>query len=107
MQPGAVVSVVAKRHGLCREQVYEWRRQALAANGGSVARPKRPGSTSNAVAVLPAFAPVVMATPAKPPAGSGASLVEIAVGDVIIRVKGVVDVGSLVAVLNAVRRASL
>jgi hypothetical protein len=63
---------------------------------------------SKAVEVLPAFAPVVMATPAMPlqPTVSEASLVEIAIGDVSLRVKGVVDIEGLVAVLTAIRRVS-
>jgi hypothetical protein len=57
---------------------------------------------------LPAFAPVVMTTPAIPlqPTASEASPVEIAIGGVSVRVSGVVDVEGLVAVLNAVRRTS-
>jgi hypothetical protein len=49
-----------------------------------------------------------MATPAIPPqpTASEASLVEIAIGGVSVRVRGVVEVEGLVAVLNAVRRAS-
>lgn len=115
LKPGAVVSEVAQRHGLTRWQLYDWRRKARAATGGSASegpakpdRPKRNGSTSRAGEVLPAFAPVVMATPALPlqPAASEGSLVEIAIGGVSVRVRGVVDVEGLVAVLNAVRRAS-
>jgi transposase len=108
-KPGAVVSEVAQRHGLTRWQLYDWRRKARAAAGQTrQARPERNGSMSKAVAVLPAFAPVVMATPAMPlqPAASEASPMEIAIGDVSVRVKGVVDVEGLVAVLNAVRRTS-
>ncbi len=115
LKPGAVVSEVAQRHGLTRWQLYDWRRKARAATGSSAtpgdqtrpARPKPNGSMSKAVEV-PAFAPVVTATLAMPlqPAASEASLVEIAIGDVSMRVRGVVDVESLVAVLNAVRRAS-
>jgi hypothetical protein len=40
------------------------------------------------------------------PTASEASLMEIAIGGVSVRVRGVVDVEGLVAVLNAVRRAS-
>jgi hypothetical protein len=49
-----------------------------------------------------------MATPAIPLqlTAPEASLVEIAIGGVSVRVRGVVDVEGLVAVLNAVRRAS-
>jgi transposase len=109
LEPGALLSEVAQRHGLTRWQLYEWRRKARAA--GDQARPaqsKRNGSTSKPVEALPAFAPVVMATPAIPPqpTASEASLVEIAIGGVSVRVRGVVEVEGLVAVLNAVRRAS-
>jgi transposase len=109
LEPGAVVSEVAQRHGLTRWQLYEWRRKARAAGDQArPARPKRNGSTSKPVEGLPAFAPVVMATPAIPPqpTASEASLVEIAIGGVSVRVRGVVEVEGLVAVLNAVRRAS-
>ncbi|MBO0758248.1 MAG: transposase [Bradyrhizobiaceae bacterium] len=116
LKPGAVVSEVAQRHGLTRWQLYDWRRKVLAATAKGTgpgdqarpARPKRNGSVSKAVEALPAFAPVVMATPAIPlqPTIPEASLVEIAIGGVSVRVRGVVDVEGLVAVLNAVRRAS-
>ena len=109
LEPGAVVSEVAQRHGLTRWQLYEWRRKARAAGDrASPARPKRNGSTSKPVEPLPAFAPVVMAAPAMPlqPTASEGSLVEIAIGGVSVRVRGVVNVEGLVAVLNAVRRAS-
>jgi transposase len=109
LEPGAVVSEVAQRHGLTRSQLYDWRRKARAAGDQArPARPKRNGSTSKPVEALPAFAPVVMATPAIPPqpTASEASLVEIAIGGVSVRVRGVVEVEGLVAVLNAVRRAS-
>ena len=109
LEPGAVVSEVAQRHGLTRWQLYDWRRKARAAGDQArPARPKRNGSTSKPVEALPAFAPVVMATPAIPPqpTASEASLVEIAIGGVSVRVRGVVEVEGLVAVLNAVRRAS-
>jgi transposase len=116
LNPGAVVSEVAQRHGLTRWQLYDWRRKARAASDkGTVpgdqarpARPKRNGSTSKAVDVLPEFAPVVMAAPAMPPQPTACegSLVEIAIGGVSVRVRGLVEVEGLVAVLNAVRRAS-
>ena len=116
LKPGAVVSEVAQRYGLNRSQLYEWRRKARAALGSRAepgdqakpARSKRNGSMSKAVEVLPAFAPVVMATPAIPlqPTISEASAVEIAIGGVSVHVRGVVDVEGLVVVLNAIRRTS-
>ena len=115
LKPGAVVSEVAQRHGLTRWQLYDWRRKVRAATSGSAvpdgharpARSKRNGSTSSAGEVLPAFAPVVMATSAtQQPTASEGSMVEIAIGGVSVRVRGVVDIEGLVAVLNAIRRAS-
>jgi transposase len=106
LEPGAVAWKVAERHGLTRWQLYDWRRKVRAAAGGT--RPKRNGSTSKVVDVLPEFAPVVMAAPAMPPqpTASEASTMEIAIGDASVRVRGVVDVEGLVAVLSAVRRVS-
>jgi transposase len=109
LEPGAVVSEVAQRHGLTRWQLYDWRRKARAAGDQArSSRPKRNGSTSKPVEALPAFAPVVMATPATSLqlTAPEASLVEIAICGVSVRVRGVVDAEGLVAVLNAIRRAS-
>jgi transposase len=116
LKPGAVVSEVEQRHRLTRSQLYDWRRKARVATDKDAvsvdqakpARPKRDGSRSNVIETLPAFAPVVMATPAMPPqpTASEANLVEIAIGGVSVRVRGVVDADGLVAVLNAIRRAS-
>ena len=65
-------------------------------------------SDSRPAADPPAFALVVMTSPAAPlrPAVSAASLVEIAIGEVSMRISGAVDAEVLVAVLRAVRRAS-
>jgi transposase len=112
-EPGANVSEVARRYGLNPGQLFGWRRKARAVTGTGAAddqatpvRRKRNGSMSKVAAALPAFAPVVMATPAIEPTASEGSLVEIAIGGVSVRVRGVVEVEGLVAVLNAVRRVS-
>jgi hypothetical protein len=49
-----------------------------------------------------------MTSPAAPlrPAESATSVVEIVIGEVSVRISGAVDLEALVAVLNAVRRAS-
>jgi transposase len=108
LEPDAVVSEVARRHRLTRGQLYDWRRKARAA--GDQARParaKRNGSTSKAAEAMPGFVPVVITAPAMlQPTASEGGLVEIAIGGVSVRVRGVVDVEGLVAVLNAVRRTS-
>ncbi len=123
LKPGANVSELARRHGLSPGQLFGWRRKARAVSGASAALPgearrvrlrrngprpagKRPAGKP--AADPPAFAPVVMATPAVPlrPPASATSVVEIAIGEVSVRVSGAVDAEALVAVLNAVRRVS-
>jgi transposase len=106
LEPGAVARKVAERHGLTRFQLYDWRRKALAAAGNQAQSTKRNGSASATVDVVPAFAPVVMATTAIPQQPTASHLMEIAIGDVSVRVGGAVDVEGLVAVLNAIRRTS-
>ena len=118
LKTGTNVSEVARRHGLRPRQLYKWRRRAGAVIGRSAAPvdqarpvglrcigPKSGGKTAKAP---PAFAPIVMAPPAVPlrPTASETSLVEIAIGEVSVRVRGVVDVEAIVAVLSAVRRVS-
>lgn len=109
MKPGAVVTEVAGRHGLHPGQLYGWRRKARAASPDDEIKrsvgTRRKGSKA---APVPTFAPVVVAAPtiAPRPSSPETSQVEIAIGDVSVRVRGAVDVGGLVAVLNAVRRSS-
>lgn len=136
LKPSANVSEVARRHGLSPQQLFGWRRQAreplnesereavdnvpagLAAPDPwrcphpSSGRAKPRGSPGPE----PAFAPVVIASatsspaPAAPPSPPADTvmrgLIEIAIGDAIVRVRGQIETGLLIAVLRAVRRAS-
>jgi transposase len=114
LKPGASVSEVARRHGLNPGQLSGWRRKARSVIGRTSALPGKAGPVRQRsegprpAADPPAFAPVVMTSPAAPlrPAVSAASLVEIAIGEVSVRISGAVDAEALVAVLRAVRRAS-
>jgi transposase len=118
LKPGATVLEVARRHGLRPHQLYRWRRKARAVINKSAApvdqarpvglRRIGPKSARKTAEAPPAFAPVVMATPAVSlrTTASETSLVEIAIGEVTVRVRGVVDVEAIVAVLSAVRRMS-
>lgn len=127
--PGAVVSEVARRHGLSPQQLFSWRREArqLFADGGKrtgaeMAEAHVPADAPRPVAekageasrATPAFTPVVVVAPAASPPGSGApppdgggkaGVIEIAIGEMIVRVVGRVDAGSLATVLEAIRRA--
>ncbi len=82
---GAVVSEVARRHGLTPQQVFTWRRQARS----------RAAKSDNSLA----FAPVVVDAPS--PAID--ARIEIALAGAVIRVPPGVDAGTLTCVLHALR----
>jgi transposase len=103
---GAVVSEVARRHGLSPQQVFGWRARMRDAVKG-------PTPSSDAT---PAFVPAIVedeppspAAPALPAVvAMGAAVVdpapiEIALGGVIVRVRGEADPRALTTVLKALR----
>jgi transposase len=103
---GAVVSEVARRHGLRPQQVFGWR--ARLRDAVKVVAP-----SSDAT---PAFVPAIVedeppspATPALPTvvamsaAGADPAPIEIALGGVIVRVRGEADLRALTTVLKALR----
>jgi transposase len=104
---GAVVSEVARRHGLSPQQLFGWRARLRDAVGGTAPSSDTP----------PAFVPAIVehgppspATPALPAAvmAIGAAdvapaSIEIALGGVIVRVRGEADPRALTAVLKALR----
>jgi len=80
LEPGATVSAVADRNGVCRSQLYTWFRLARAG--------RLPGIGVAAKAPEPTFVPVKIAAPAAPVTSSPAppptrrrSQVEIALGN--------------------------
>jgi transposase len=95
LEKGAIVSEVARRHGLRPQQLFGWRKQA---------RKHVP---------VPSFAPVIVdaAVPTlpfrpTPTNGAASTEIEIIAGRVLIRVRGAVDVKTLTAVLRAVKATS-
>jgi transposase len=86
--PGANVSAIARSHGLDPSQVYAWRRKALAS--GTVAplpeAPMKPVRFTRFDAVR-------------------SDMVEIVVGDVVVRAGADVDGDNLTKVIRAVRAA--
>jgi transposase len=102
---GAVVSDVARRHGLSPQQLFGWRARLRDAVRGAA-----PSSDDT-----PAFVPAIVeppcpAAPALPaaavatgPAGSDPVSIEIAFGGVIVRVRGEADPRALATVLKALR----
>ena len=88
MAPGAVVSEVARRHGLSPQHLFTWRRQAKREAGNHPL----------------AFTPVVVApdTPPRPTACREA-VIEIAVEGAVIRVPSGVDRATLAVVLQTLK----
>jgi transposase len=93
--PGVRVAEVARRHGVTRWQVYDWRKQL---RQGRLALP-------DSVASAPAFAALVVEEE-DPPARPAKACIEIVVGDVVIRAEPGVDGGHLSQVIRAVRAAA-
>ena len=130
LRPGANVSEVARRHGLSPQQLFGWRREARARISEQAhdadARARKPAGRAGAckgagsrlpagergsAERVPAFAPVVVATCAaapssRPSAPSSPSVIEIAIGDVVVRVSGPIEATLITTVLRALRRAS-
>jgi transposase len=103
---GAVVSEVARRHGLSPQQLFGWRARLRDAVKG-------PAPSSDAtLAFVPAIVedePPSPAAPALPTvvamsaADVGPAPIEIALGGVIVRVRGEADPRALTTVLKALR----
>jgi transposase len=76
MTPGVKLADIARKHGVTRWQIYEWRKQM---RQGNLLAPE-------SVAALPMFAELFVkgATSDAPPPGSRSDL-EIIVGDIVIR----------------------
>jgi transposase len=103
---GAVVSEVARRHGLSPSQLFGWRAHLRDAVKGLT-----PSSDA-----MPAFVPAIVEDEPSPPAApalpaavamGGAEVapapIEIALGGVIVRVRGDADPRALTTVLKALR----
>ena len=99
LEPGASVSVIARRHDVNANQLFKWRRQLL----GSP--PTRAGLLLP-VEVVPAPPPapaVLAAGQAGPPASPGRSEVALP-GGVRVRIEGAVDPAAVTAALAAVAK---
>lgn len=94
LMPGVPVADVARRHGVTRWQVYDWRRRL---RDGRLALPEDVAST-------PAFAPLVVEEEPPPVPAKHASI-EVVLGEVVIRAGPDVEEAHLARVLRAVRAA--
>jgi transposase len=103
---GAVVSEVARRHGLSPQQLFGWRARLRDAVASSAP------SSDTTPAFVPAIvehapSPAALASPAAVVAMGTTcaepALIEIALGQVVVRVRGEADPRALTAVLKALR----
>ena len=96
LEPGVVVADIARRYGLHRNQLYDWR----AAFG---IRPDKiePDKTGDGCPA-PAFVPVTVASEA-PVAESAHSRIEIVLGAVSVRLTGHIDATALRQVMDVIR----
>ena len=106
LTPDAVVSQIARRHGLTPQQVFTWRRQAREASQHSA---------DDAAMFVPALvetsAPAVPAKPAGKPrrksrGDNAGAMIEIEIGGMVIRVGRGADVEILAAVIAALKAAT-
>lgn len=93
---GARVSEVAKRHGISRRMVFEWRRQAKTGEARQDAGRSRLTFVPVTIAPEEAGAQQI---------ANDAPAIEIELGDIRIRVTGRVDGSALRTVLSAVQAA--
>ncbi|GGB13954.1 transposase [Brucella endophytica] len=95
LMPGVRVADVARKHGVTRWQVYDWRRKFGQKRAGL---PDKPDPA-------PAFAALMVEqpAPAQPPARD--ARIEIVVGDVVIRTGPDADGDHLAQVIRAARMA--
>lgn len=124
-EPGANISDVARRNGLSPQQLFGWRREARALLAGAAqieagsaraSAPSQKGKTKAHGAPTPdvaqTFAPVVLVAPGATPPGSPPTsdrtrgVIEIVIGDAVVRVVGKIDRDALAEVFAALRRAS-
>lgn len=94
--PGGRVADIARLHGTTRWQVYHWRKLA---RRGLLALPAPAGA-----AAAPAFAAVVVEEPPRTEAAAAAVL-EIVVGEVVIRAPRAADEAQLARAIRAARTA--
>jgi len=99
-EPSVSVAKLALKHGINANMLFKWRRQYRAGRFGTAAE-------DAALSVPMKLLPVVTATPPKKPEGTAAArepVIEIAIGDVTVRLRGEVNPMTLGTVLDCLAR---
>jgi len=111
-QPGVKVADVARRHGMNRSLLWNWRHEARK-RGADCERTFVPIRVMDAVAPIPSCEPVkrqpnascgLVSAVEDDSAGAVTGTIEIEMGEVRVRVSGVVDAAALRQVLSHLRR---
>ena len=100
LEPDAIVTHVARRHGCRPQQVHDWRRlarQGVLVLPGAMAPPMPPPPL-----FVPLLAEAAACPPSKPPTGSGDIVIE--VDGAIVHVRGRPDGETLCDVFAALRK---
>lgn len=100
---GAVVSEVARRHGLTPQQVFAWRRAAR--------RPSEDGDDPGAPRFVPAVVEELTPEPVRKPrkprrasrSGDATGLIELEIGGVTVRVGRGAEARTVTAVIHALK----
>ena len=92
LETGAVVSEVARRHGITSQQLFGWRRTARSL---AIERADASG-----------FAPVMLEAPAEKPRPSDGAVLEIIVGAMVARIPLRADGATLARIVRALKAAS-
>src|SRR5947209_10604511 len=99
--PGAVVSEVARRHGLMPQQVFTWRRQARSPSMTRAEAPLFVPAVVDAVATAPALCKARKARRCKPKPDAG--IIEIQVEGITIRAGRGADANMIAAIVQALK----
>ena len=95
LAPGAIISEIAQRYGVTRWQVYDWRRQFRT---GRMTLP-------NESVPSPAFVSLVVEDESQP-SRPASDLIEIAIGNIVVRAGRDVDEAHLARIFRAIRAAT-
>jgi transposase len=90
---GAVVSEIARRHGISSQQLFGWRRSAR-------------NRAIETAAGAPGFAPVMLEAPAKEQRPPDSAVLEIVVGAMVARIPLSADGATLARIVRALKAAS-
>lgn len=110
LEPGVVISEVARRHGLRPQQLFTWRNQMRSARTSantSVPSTQVEAAPFAAVVAKPAVSAPISHKPSQPSRDQhlrpDGDLIEIVLASAVIRVHGSVDTKTLTAVLRSLK----